>query len=210
LEYVGNWGGPGEIRTFSGTIISPYWGDSTNAPSTNAIGVASITDGTSNTALFSERLMGLNGAPAVFPGNSINSKRGNFAAGVSVTINNPAPGTPTTLALLAACKNLPATTTGVSNYNGRLWTVGYPWNYVVNRYNHVGPPNSMMCYATNSFAGPDGSAQDSIPPTSNHPGGVNVGFADGSVKFIKDSVGLQAWWAIGTRDMGETVSSDSY
>jgi hypothetical protein len=68
LEYVGNWGGPGEIRTFSGTILSPYWGDSTNAPSTGAIGMQSITDGSSNTALFSERLMGLNGAPASLPG----------------------------------------------------------------------------------------------------------------------------------------------
>jgi prepilin-type N-terminal cleavage/methylation domain-containing protein/prepilin-type processing-associated H-X9-DG protein len=210
LEYVGNWGGPGEIRTFSGTILSPYWGDSVNAPSTNAIGMQSITDGTSNTALFSERLIGLNGGPSVFPGTSSNSKRGNFAAGVPVTINNPAPGTLGTLALLAACKSLPATTVGSSNFNGRLWLVGYPWNYVVNRYNHVGTPNSLMCYASNSFAAQDGSAQDSIPPTSNHPGGVNLGFADGSVKFIKDSVGLQAWWAIGTRDMGETVSSDAY
>jgi prepilin-type processing-associated H-X9-DG protein len=210
LEYVGNWGGPGEIRTFSGTIISPYWGDSGNAPTTGAIGVQAITDGTSNTALFSERLMGLNGSIPVYPGTTSNSMRGNFPVSVAVTINNQTPGTPTTLALLAACKSLPATTAGVSNYNGRLWTVGYPWNYVVNRYNHVGTPNSLMCYATNSFAGADGSAQDSIPPTSNHPGGVNLGMADGSVKFIKNSVGLAAWWAIGTRDMGETVSSDSY
>ena len=45
---------------------------------------------------------------------------------------------------------------------------------------------------------------------SNHPGGVNVGFADGSVKFIKDSINLQTWWAIGSRNLGEVVSSDSY
>jgi len=37
-----------------------------------------------------------------------------------------------------------------------------------------------------------------------------VCFADGSVKFIKDSVGLQPWWALGTRSNGEVVSSDSY
>ena len=31
-------------------------------------------------------------------------------------------------------------------------------------------------------------------PTSNHPGGVNVSFMDGSVQFIKNSVNLQTWW----------------
>ena len=210
LGYVGNWGGPGEIRTFSGTILSPDWGDSTNAPGTNAIGIEAITDGTSNTALFSERLIGLSSGQRVRAGKSSDAKRGAFAAGVAVTINNPAPGTPTTLALLGACQALPPTATGDSNYNGRLWTVGYPWSYVVNRYNHVGPPNSLMCYASNSFTRADGSAQDSIPPTSNHPGGVNMAMADGSVKFIKDSVGQQPWWALGTRAGGEVISSDAY
>jgi len=210
LNYVGNWGGPGEIRTFSGTIVTAYWGDNTNAATTGTLGVQSITDGTSNTALFSERLLGLNGSPPVYPGKSSNSKRGSFPTNASVTINNPVLGTPGTLSLLASCQSLNATTVGTSGLNGRLWTVATPWNYVVNRYNHVGPPNSLTCYATNSFAGADGSAQDSIPPTSNHSGGVNMCMADGSVRFIKDSVSQQAWWAIGTRDMGEAVSSDAY
>ena len=47
-------------------------------------------------------------------------------------------------------------------------------------------------------------------PNSLHPGGVNVGFADGSVRFIKDSVSPQTWWAIGTRASGEVVSADAY
>ncbi|SIN85367.1 prepilin-type N-terminal cleavage/methylation domain-containing protein/prepilin-type processing-associated H-X9-DG domain-containing protein [Singulisphaera sp. GP187] len=210
LNYMGNWGGPGEIATFTGTCLSPYWGDSTNAPSTNAIGVEALTDGTSNTALYSERLLGLNGAPPVYPGKTSDSLRGSFPAGVPVTINNPTRGTPTTIALLAACQNLPATTVGISNYNGRLWLVGYPWNYVINRYNHVGPPNSLTCYASNSFSNADGGPQDSIPPTSNHSGGVNMAMADGSVRFIKETVNRQAWWAIGTRGKGEVVSADAY
>jgi prepilin-type processing-associated H-X9-DG protein len=48
------------------------------------------------------------------------------------------------------------------------------------------------------------------PPNNLHPGGVNVGFADGSVKFIKDSIDLQTWWALGSRAGGKVVSSDSY
>ena len=49
-----------------------------------------------------------------------------------------------------------------------------------------------------------------IGASSYHPGGVNVGFLDGSVKFIKDSVSLQTWGAIATKAGGEVVSSDSY
>ena len=29
-----------------------------------------------------------------------------------------------------------------------------------------------------------------LPPSSAHPGGVNIAFGDGSVRFIKDSVSL--------------------
>ena len=49
-----------------------------------------------------------------------------------------------------------------------------------------------------------------VTATSNHPGGVNVCFTDGSVRFVKDSVGLQTWWALGTKNGGEVLSSDSY
>ena len=32
------------------------------------------------------------------------------------------------------------------------------------------------------------------------PGGVNVAFCDGSVRFIKDTIGVQTWWAVGSRN----------
>jgi prepilin-type processing-associated H-X9-DG protein len=81
-------------------------------------------------------------------------------------------------------------------------------------YNHFGTPNQFNC--TNDadtfvtlasyYVTPLGSA----PPGSNHPGGVNVAFADGSVHFIKNSVAPNTWWALGSRALGEVVSSDSY
>jgi hypothetical protein len=39
---------------------------------------------------------------------------------------------------------------------------------------------------------------------------VNVCLSDGSVRFIKDSISNVTWWALGTRNLGEILSSDSY
>jgi len=94
--------------------------------------------------------------------------------------------------------------------------------------------------ATNTWQAPDGcdSGNNIVPMTSysNHPGGVNVGFADGSVHFIKSSisswnsltlysqrttvggakctipVGAQpgVWQALSTIAGGEVLSSDQY
>ena len=44
----------------------------------------------------------------------------------------------------------------------------------------------------------------------HHPGGVEVGFADGSVRFIKDSVAPGVLEKLVTRDGGEVVSSEEY
>jgi prepilin-type processing-associated H-X9-DG protein len=45
---------------------------------------------------------------------------------------------------------------------------------------------------------------------SRHSGGVNVCMADGSVKFMKNSISLRTWSAISTSQGNEVVSSDSY
>jgi prepilin-type processing-associated H-X9-DG protein len=45
---------------------------------------------------------------------------------------------------------------------------------------------------------------------SYHPGGANVVLSDGSVRFLKDSVALAPFWALGSRNRGEVISSDSY
>lgn len=42
------------------------------------------------------------------------------------------------------------------------------------------------------------------------PGGVSAMFGDGSVRFVKDSVNLVTWRALGTRAGGEVISADAY
>ena len=50
----------------------------------------------------------------------------------------------------------------------------------------------------------------SLSASSRHSGGVNALFADGSVRFIKNSVSPVTWRALGTIAGGEVVSSDQY
>jgi prepilin-type processing-associated H-X9-DG protein len=49
-----------------------------------------------------------------------------------------------------------------------------------------------------------------VAARSRHSGGVNVLSADGSVKFIKDSISLPPWRALSTPNGGEVISADSF
>ncbi len=45
---------------------------------------------------------------------------------------------------------------------------------------------------------------------SRHPGGVNAGFGDGSVHFIKETINPVAWIGLNTIQSGEVLSADSF
>ncbi len=196
-------GGPGAIQSFSGTMIGAYWGNTTQAPSTRCIGLAAISDGTSNTALFSERLMGIPSNPVVTVGDKNSAKRALFDVPTSAAVNGGnAAGA---MDVLNACKSLPASKTSITSYrSGQIWTIGHPWGTVWNRYFHFGPPNMHSCDTTPSTFSGLGGGQGVVPPTSNHSGGVNVCFTDGSVKFVKDSVSLPTWWSSGNASGGRS------
>ena len=204
-SYVGNVGGPHQLLPFSGTYTPT---PNTDYPGSVVMKIASITDGTSNTALFSEVLTGVNNAAAVTAGSGVRSKRVHFnAPGMS----NFAATAAAVVAEVAACQSVPVTTEGWGGARGD-WFLSFPWyiNYAV--YNHMGTPNTRTCVTSSIWSGNTWGVDyyGSAPPSSNHPGGVNMTMADGSVRFIKDSVNRTAWWAIGTRNGGEVLSSDQY
>jgi prepilin-type N-terminal cleavage/methylation domain-containing protein/prepilin-type processing-associated H-X9-DG protein len=87
-------------------------------------------------------------------------------------------------------------------------------------YGVIVPPtySYVNCYAPNGpavacYAGYTGSM--ALLPhadtfSSRHAGGVNMGMADGSARFIKNSISLYVWWSLASIAGNEIVSSDSY
>lgn len=71
-------------------------------------------------------------------------------------------------------------------------------------------PNSAHADCGQAGGDTSPSTSGSNSARSRHPGGVNVLFADGNVRFVKDSIGEKIWWALGTRAGGEVVSGDEF
>jgi prepilin-type N-terminal cleavage/methylation domain-containing protein/prepilin-type processing-associated H-X9-DG protein len=151
------------------------------------ISLYNITDGTSNTVLTGERLLG-------DWSNSI------------LTINRDIFDSPDSPQVLSDAYNMCA---GVNVYNLTLQgaaSVNAPWyngGPAVAMFKVISPPNSLSCYfhAVNRLT---------IPATSMHSGGANIGMCDGSVRFVKNTISMVTWWALGSINGGEPISQDAY
>jgi prepilin-type processing-associated H-X9-DG protein len=94
---------------------------------------------------------------------------------------------------------------------GYNWMDG--WGGQGGPYSHVMTPNHASCvFPTDSPPTGRGPSEwrNMIAASSNHPGGVNMAFLDGSVRFIKNTVSIATYAALGTMGGGEVISSDSY
>jgi prepilin-type processing-associated H-X9-DG protein len=61
------------------------------------------------------------------------------------------------------------------------------------------PAIGMGCCGCNSWQ---------VTAKSKHTGGVNIGLADGSVRFVKNSVTQQTWFMLHSRDDGQALGTD--
>jgi len=192
-----------------------------------SVTLAMITDGTSNTIAFGEGLVGDysrtntyrgNGMAGAVDGAGIVSGSGTALAGNNAETNPKA-----VIQALQTCNAFWSTLTscgtgscdgiGMKQYTGQVWALGERGQTL---FNTVVPPNSKLypwhtCRMSGSACltcAMDGTTF--VNASSNHPGGCNFAFADGSVRFIKDSVNMTTYQSLGTRASGEVVSSDSY
>lgn len=151
--------------------------------------IADITDGTSQTAMFSEHLrggrLGVNprGTNVIFLIPNQNTLAGTYAACQSL---NPR-------SALLMCMDM-----------GECWAMGED---CCTQYNHVSPPNTLYCGGA-GFQGSMVNMSMDSPPSSGHTGGVNVLFCDGSVHLITDAISVVTWQALGTRNVGDLIGPD--
>jgi len=156
--------------------------------------LASVTDGTSNTALFAETI------------------RSRYVGSQS-TANWPPLATASYLdpiqyggTMTAPLQVVPAVCKRVSSrllaYRGLEY---YRFIVETTNYGHVYTPNSKF-----PDCGDGTIAAAFMAARSWHSGGVNVCFIDGSVHFLKDTVNPTPWAALGTKGGGEVLSSDQY
>ena len=154
----------------------------------SSVRLSQVTDGSSQTAFFSEHIRG-QGTP---------DPRSDAFIMVNQTSLD---------ATYSDCRSInPLTAVPITHRAGWSWVMG---EMCCTTYNHVAPPNTFAC-AGIPFPGSMANMSDQVPPSSYHPGGVNVLMGDGSVRFIRDGVSLPTWRALATRNGGEVISSDSY
>jgi prepilin-type N-terminal cleavage/methylation domain-containing protein/prepilin-type processing-associated H-X9-DG protein len=167
---------------------------STVAPTEQATGVfyyrskvkiTDLSDGTSQTSLFSEKLRG-NGTP--------NPRTDMFTMQNTTTMDDT----------FTRCSTInTSTATPLTSKQGASWVMG---EMCCTTYNHVATPNTPTC-AGIGFPGNMANMAMQVPPSSAHPGGVNMAMADGSIHFVVDSITLPAWRAMGTRNGGEVANT---
>jgi prepilin-type N-terminal cleavage/methylation domain-containing protein/prepilin-type processing-associated H-X9-DG protein len=172
----------------------------------HTLSLASITDGTSNTVIFSEFVRGRGGSTAAGL-HQIYSSQDRLQASPYSYQN---PDTAFVPGCLASTTQFYWDSTAASpTIADRKGEAYYRQNCGEGGgYSHIMPPNSKACFwrgddQTHTF-------ETMVCASSYHPGGVSVLFLDGSVRFVKDSVSRAAWRAIATYAGGEIVSSDSF
>jgi len=143
---------------------------------------ADITDGTSTTAFYSERLLADGSNAIVSPVEDVFFHPGDPADAV---------------AAYNTCQ-----TVDINNLANQFpLFMGAPWMSHQHRYQHISPPNGRSC---GFFV----VGKSTMPPSSRHTGGVNVLYGDGTVRFARNSIDLTAWRALGSRNGGEVASDN--
>jgi prepilin-type N-terminal cleavage/methylation domain-containing protein/prepilin-type processing-associated H-X9-DG protein len=177
------------------------------------MGLEKCTDGSSNTIAVAERLIGdnvggsYNGAELYCPLNWPAGSGSGSDQGLDSTMLSPV-GRQMLMQYISQCDTYRAQNINIGkspefNASMQRWICGR--THYGTSFSTLLPPNSPHADCA-QYQGNNGMNST----RSRHPGGCNVMFGDGSVKFIKNSINMATWWALGSKDGGEVVSADGY
>jgi prepilin-type N-terminal cleavage/methylation domain-containing protein/prepilin-type processing-associated H-X9-DG protein len=170
-----------------------------------AFRIRDFTDGTSNTLAFGEILIGDNSTGTWNGAESYNCVPwpGNGGQGSGADQMMPAAIANLNAYVVLCNQKRKEGIANQANDVGSYWAAGRMIQGPI--VNELLTPNSphQDCYNFAQYSGLKTFR-------SRHPGGVNALMADGSVKFMKNSVNQSTWWALGTKAGGEVLSADAY
>ncbi|EAQ81173.1 DUF1559 domain-containing protein [Blastopirellula marina] len=175
---------------------------------------ADIVDGSSNTLMMSERLCEA-GMPRDSAGHTTTANEIQYKLAVAVGISGTK-AAPNVCYTAISGKYIVAGT----NIQGRWGTAYCDAQPMYVGITTILPPNGPACTDDSGTNGDRADVQ--IPPNSEHPGGVNGLFADGSIHFIAETIdtgdlsvaqpasgpsNYGVWGALGSKAGGEPTSS---
>ena len=154
-NYAGNYGGPGMISSCNGIIV-PSRGDLfVSSPGLGPVSIAAVTDGTSNTAMFSEHLIGAgqgldglnSGYVSPYVAGTSGAKRALFQVSSVVPVpDQGAVGVTVATQLVFGCKSIPGgTAPSEDSGTGENWLFTQGYDTISVSYSHVMTPNSYSC-----------------------------------------------------------------
>ena len=193
INYFGNIGAVADCRLIGDAKAGVFHAFSTTkaGETPKGITIQSMSDGTSNTAMFSE-VMRATGWPSTIDSNT--------------NVQNPGPSPAAVLydgRAAAGCAG--GTVANRINYTGlQYYRGGISHNSF---YTHTLPVNwnrKVSDPAAQKYNCGDGSFRRAhIAASSYHSGGVNVCVSDGSVRFVRDALDFTVWQSFGSRSGGE-------
>jgi prepilin-type N-terminal cleavage/methylation domain-containing protein/prepilin-type processing-associated H-X9-DG protein len=173
----------------------------------NVYGIRDITDGTSNTVAILEKIQAT-GQAAIISGGELfvglawpSGTGGGYGLGTDQAMPWGQKNLDAYIALCGPYMQKGANIISQQSY----WAMGRA--YHGSTINMLMPPNWSSNGADCGIYQAHGGMFSS---RSRHPGGVNATMCDGSVRFFKNSINRTVWWALGSRSLGEVLSSDSY
>jgi prepilin-type processing-associated H-X9-DG protein len=178
-----------------------------------AYGIRDIPDGTSSTIAFGEWRIGDNNDTQLSVPQDIIKVGSTYPPGAgagSALLLMPAGGAPLKQWLTNCAGSALATVSNGNQWSnlGQYWCEGLFGKGLGNTL--VAPNGNYPNCAINTYGGDTDGSYGCFSLSSFHPGGGNVLFADGSVRFLKSSTNQVVIWQLGSRAQAEVISADAY